>query len=268
MSSMTMLKTIQTLGLTGHAKRLKKLMVMLHVWPRGGFGYRHRKRAYQTLSGRGLEVGALHCPANVPSRCKVEYCDAHSKAESIKLFPEVESTLLVDVDYIANLDKDRLSAKVRPPYDFAIINHVIEHVANPMSVLEQLFEVVRPGGKLIISAPDKEYTFDKPRQLTPFSHILDEYQRGVSDVDDDHYLDFIRHTAPDIFNSGDAGSLANFLKSVRERREHAHVWNTESFLDFIEQSMRFLKIDAEVEFVSRAESNNIECFVMLKKAQK
>jgi len=191
MSSISLLKTVQTLGLTAHAKRLKKLMVMLRVWPKGGFGYRHRKQAYRSLAGRGLEVGALHCPADVPSHCKVEYCDAHSKAESIKLFPEVESSLLVDVDYIVNLDKDRLSTKVKPLYDFAIINHVIEHVANPLSVLEQLFEVVRPGGKLIVSAPDKEYTFDKPRDLTSFEHLRDEYKNGVSDVDDDHYLDSI-----------------------------------------------------------------------------
>jgi len=265
MGSATVLKLIKALGLTAYAKQLKKLLVRLRLWPKDGFGYRHRKQAYQLLSGRGLEIGALHCPANIPSNCKIEYCDAHSRQESAILFPEIESSLLVDVDYIVNLDRDRLLEKVQPPYDFAIINHVIEHVANPISVLEQLFAVTKPGGLVVISAPDKEFTFDKPRGLTDFPHLLEEYRQGVSSVGDDHYLDFIRHTAPDIFNSGDSSLLEETLKSVRDRREHAHVWNSESFLDFLTQSIAFLGIHATTEFVSTANTNNIECFVVLKK---
>jgi SAM-dependent methyltransferase len=267
MSATLTLKVIQKLGLTSHAKRLKKFMVRSKLWPKGGFGYSHRKQAYKLLSGRGLEVGALHCPANLPSRCKVEYCDAHSKEEAAKLFPEIESALLVDVDYIVNLDEDRLSEKVKPLYDFVIMNHVIEHVANPMSVLAQLFAVTRVGGYVVISAPDKEYTFDKPRQLTPFEHLLWEYEQKTDFVDDSHYLDFIRHTAPDIFNSGDKELLATTLASIRERREHAHVWDTESFLDFLKKSADYLKIKADIKFVSKAASNNIECFVLLKKVK-
>ena len=267
MSATLTLRLIQKFGLTSHAKRLKKLLVKLKLWPSGGFGYAHRKRAYNLLSGRGLEVGALHCPANLSGRCQVEYCDAHSKEEAAKLFPEIERDLLVDVDYIVNLDEDRLFEKVKPPYDFVIMNHVIEHVANPMSVLEQLFAITKAGGYVVISAPDKEYTFDKPRQLTAFEHLLSEYEQKTRFVDDSHYLDFIRHTAPDVFNSGDTALLGATLVSVRERREHAHVWNSESFLDFLVGSIVHLKINAKIEFFSKAGSNNIECFVLLKKAE-
>ncbi len=265
MSATLTLKLVRKFGLTSHVKRLKKVMVKLKLWPSGGFGYAHRKQAYKLLSGRGLEVGALHCPANLPSRCEIEYCDAHSKDDAAKLFPEIERDLLVDVDYIVDLDKDRLFDKVKPFYDFVIMNHVIEHVANPMAVLEQLFAVAKPGGYVLISAPDKDYTFDKPRQLTPFEHLRSEYEQKIQFVDDSHYLDFIRHTAPDIFNSGDTVLLATTLASVRERREHAHVWDSESFLDFLSRSLDFLKISATLEVVSKAGSNNIECFTLLKK---
>ncbi len=266
MSPTTTVKIIRALGLASFVKWLKKVLVGLKLWPRDGFRHKHRKQAYQLLSGRGLEIGALHFPANLPATCKIEYCDANSKQDSEKLFPELDSNLLVDVDYIVNLDEERLFPKVKPPYDFVIMNHVIEHVANPLSVLEQLFEVLGPGGLLIIAAPDKEFTFDKPRQLTSFSHLLDEYKRGVSFVEDDHYLDFIRHTAPEIFNSGDADMLAATLKSVRDRREHAHVWSSESFLDFLGESIKFLGVNAKIEYVSEARSNHVECFVLLRKA--
>jgi len=267
MSATLTLKLVKKFGLTSHVKRLKKLLVKLKLWPSGGFGYAHRKRAYKLISGRGLEVGALHCPASLPKHCKVEYCDAHSKEDAAKLFPEIEHDLLVDVDYIVNLDQDRLSDKVKPLYDFVIMNHVIEHVANPMSVLEQLFAVTNTGGYVVISAPDKEYTFDKLRQLTPFEHLRTEYEQKTYFVDDSHYLDFIKHTAPNIFNSCDSELLAATLASVRERREHAHVWDSESFLDFLARSLDYLKINAKIEFFSKAASNNIECFVLLKKSE-
>ena len=187
----------QASAASSYVKLLKRLLVKLHLKPNLGSRYAHRNQAYRLLSGRGLEVGALHCPAKLPEYCSVEYCDAHSKADSAKLFPEIEYGLLVEVDYLVNLDEDRLANRVKPLYDFVIMNHVIEHVANPLSVLEQLFTVVRPGGYVLVSAPDKWYTFDKPRQLTTFHHLYDEYQKGVTAVDDEHYLDFIRHTAPE-----------------------------------------------------------------------
>ncbi len=183
MLSVAVLRLIQRFRLTAYAKRFKKLLIRLHLWPKGGFGYAHRNQTYQLLSGRGLEIGALHFPANVPTRCEMEYCDAHSKAESVRLFPEIEPHALVEVNHLVNLDEQLLSVVVKPPYDFAIMNHVIEHVANPVLVLQELFAVVKPGGFVIVSAPDKEFTFDKPRQLTTNDHLFEEYMRDVSYVD-------------------------------------------------------------------------------------
>lgn len=265
MNSVTVLKTIDRLGLTAYAKRLKRLLVRIRLWPKGGIGYAHRTQAYKVLTGRGLEIGALHCPAIVPEGCVVKYCDAQSRQVSARLFPEIERSSFVDVNYLVNLDEEKLASKVEPPYDFVIMNHVIEHVANPMAVLQDLFAVVRQDGLVIISAPDKEFTFDKPRPLTPFNHLLSEYQNGVSHVEDDHYLDFVRHTSPDIHKSGDKELLADALKSARQRREHAHVWDTHSFLGFLKESLHFFGISVAFEFVSAAKDNNFECFVVLRK---
>lgn len=267
MNSVTVLKTIDRLGLTASAKRFKQLLIRIRLWPKTGIGYSHRIRAYKLLSGRGLEIGALNCPAIVPVGCIVQYCDAHSKEDSARLFPEIESRSLVNVAYLVNLDEEKLSSKVKPPYDFVIMNHVIEHVANPIAVLQELCAVVRPGGLVIVSAPDKEFTFDKPRLLTPFKHLLDEYHDSISYVDDDHYLDFIRYTSPSIYNSGDSELMANALKSARLRREHAHVWDTDSFLEFLKESINFFELNVAIEFTSPAKDNNFECFVVLKKLQ-
>jgi SAM-dependent methyltransferase len=240
-------------------------MQSLSLWPKKGFGYPHRDIAYSMLSGRGLEVGALNFPAAVPVGCVMEYCDARTKEESAAIFPEVVSGSLVTVNHVVDLDTESLSGIPAAPYDFVIMNHVIEHVACPIAVIEQLFSVLKDDGILVISAPDKEFCFDKSRPLTTFEHLLDEYHRGVNQVDDEHYLDFIRHIHPEIFYSEDRAAISNLLKLARSRREHAHVWDSPSFLVFLQRSIAHLGMNATILFESSAAENDLECMVVVRK---
>ena len=157
----------------------------------------HRKIGYQLLSGKGLEIGALHEKAELPAKCQVEYCDAITKEQAMKLFPEIKHHKLVDVKYICNLDEHGLNTFKNDAYDFIILSHVIEHVANPINVVKELFRVIKPGGIVLIAAPDKTYTFDKNRTITPFAHLLAEYKLGVKEVTDEHYIDFIKNVHPE-----------------------------------------------------------------------
>lgn len=267
MNSIRILRIIKRLGLTARAKRVRRLLQRLSLWPRKGFGYPHRDVAYAMLSGRGLEVGALDFPAAVPAGCVMEYCDAHTREEAAAIFPEVDGGSLVAVDHVIDLDTGSLSGITPCPYDFVIMNHVIEHVACPIAVIEQLFSVLKDDGILVISAPDKEFCFDKDRPLTTFEHLLDEYRRGVNHVDDDHYLGLIRHIHPDIFYGGDEVARSNLLKLVRSRREHAHVWNSQSFSEFLRLSIAHLGLNAPVIFESHASENNLECLIVARKAR-
>jgi ubiquinone/menaquinone biosynthesis C-methylase UbiE len=73
------------------------------------------------------------------------------------------------------------------------MNHVIEHVANPILVIAGLFRVVKKGAYVVISAPDKTCTFDRTRNLTTFDHLYDQYLNQVKLVADDHYHDFVEN---------------------------------------------------------------------------
>lgn len=265
MYSIKILRFIKLLGLTASAKRLRRLLQSLSLWPRKGFGYPHRDIAYAMLSGRGLEVGALNFPAAVPSGCVMEYCDARTKEESAAIFPEVDSGSLVTVNHVIDLDAGSLSSIPASPYDFVIMNHVIEHVACPIAVVEQLFSVLKDGGILVISAPDKEFCFDKNRPLTTFDHLLDEYRQGVNKVDDNHYLDLIRYIYPEIFYGEDSIALSNLLEQLRSRREHVHVWNSHSFLRFMQLSIDHLGLNASILLESAASENDLECLVVVRK---
>lgn len=265
MNSTKILRIIRKLGLTASAKRVRRSLQSLSLWPRKGFGYPHRNAAYAMLSGRGLEIGALNFPAAVPSGCVVEYCDAHTKEELAAIFPEVDRGSLVTVDYIVDLDAGSLSSIPAAPYDFVIMNHVIEHVACPIAVIEQLFSVVKDDGVIVISAPDKEFCFDKNRPLTTFEHLLDEYRHGVNKVGDEHYLDLIRYIHPEVFHSKDSIAISNLLKLLRSRREHVHVWNSQSFLKFMQLSIDHMGLNASILFESPASENDLECLVVVRK---
>lgn len=212
-----------------------------------GLHMEHRLLGYALLGGKGIEIGALHQPAQVPPHCQVAYCDAHSAQDIVRHFPELAALPLTHVDHIIDLDRSGLQAFADGQHDFVILNHVIEHVANPLAVLGECLRVLRPGGLLVLAAPDKDYTFDKPRVSTPFAHLQAEHQAGVNEVSDEHYAEFLRAVHPEVLEHGpDTWNAA--LHSVRLRREHAHVWNSAEFRDFIDQALPYLGWQAHPVF--------------------
>ena len=53
--------------------------------------------------------------------------------------------------------------------DFVIADHFIEHCQDPISALTIHFRVLKTGGILYMAVPDKRFTFDKDRPVTPTS---------------------------------------------------------------------------------------------------
>ena len=130
---------IATEFIKNHLRKILSIRLRVKL----GLALRHRAKGYAHLNGSGLEIGALHNPAQLKNSCTVEYADAINKSEAMHIFPEINPKDLVDVQYIIDLDKTGLMALKNMHYDFVIMNHVIEHVANPIDVLAELFRVVK-----------------------------------------------------------------------------------------------------------------------------
>lgn len=227
----------------------------------------HRKKGYQYLKGNGLEIGALHQPAALPKHCTVVYCDVCSREEAILNFPELNLGDLVHVDYISDLDNQGLNLFSAEQFDFVIFNHVIEHIANPIKIISELFRILKLQGYLVISAPDKRFTYDKNRALTPFFHLLEEYQNNITEITEEHYLDFLRGLYPHLFAPGgeQIQEIKRQLKQVKNRREHAHVWDSSTFSEFMSQSLYLLKIKADCVFKHLGDKNKFEYFSVWQK---
>jgi len=221
----------------------------------------HRKIGLSLLKGYGLEIGALHNTSPVPEGCIVEYFDVMTKAQAVEIFPEIDPSLIVEPKYIGDLDKNGLTQFEDEKFDFVILNHVIEHVANPIHVISEVFRIVKKLGLVVISCPDKRFAFDKDRNLTPFEHLLEEYYNEVDYVTDEHYIDFLSKVHPEVMKLP-PDQIRIHIENVRRRREHAHVWNSKTFKDFLERTFSLLKINAICVYESDGDENQFEYFAV------
>ena len=112
--------------------------------------------------GRGVEIGALWRKFPVPSRAAVYYVDRISDADLQQHYAEVTQPI-VPPDVVA--DATRLPF-LPASLDFVIASHVLEHLPFPLAALRHWYDVLRPGGVLLLKIPDKRYTFDVKRERT------------------------------------------------------------------------------------------------------
>jgi SAM-dependent methyltransferase len=224
---------------------------VFHV-SRGGHvsGSRTKRTVAAThLRGEGVEFGALHQPLEVDRRrCVVHYADRLSKEQAEAQFPELRGVFdadVVDPDIIVDLNRSDLSELRSFAFDFFIANDVIEHLANPVRFLANLHDVMKPGAILFLSVPDRDYTFDRDRDLTTAEHLWEEFERDVTTVSTAHMRDFIEHTEPARLPRN-PWRRRRLYRVHRERSIHVHVWTQASFDDFLARTCERLSLTFEI----------------------
>ena len=224
-----------------------------------------RQAGYNLLSGKGLELGPFEHPAKLPSGCTVEYCDRISTQEAAKLFPEVNVRTLPNIQHIFDLDVDGLRQFADASYDFFIFTHVIEHLVNPIRALEEIMRVLKPGGKLAIAAPDKDFTFDRERPLSPFDRLRKRYEEKAFQTTPYDYYDVAKYNHPELMSLSPA-ELEPHLKVFESRREHLSIWTSESFRQFLAASFKLLNVNARPIYEVTGDDNSLEYFAIWEKA--
>ena len=210
--------------------------------------------------GEGIEIGALDHKTSVPDGVKVYYVDKHPVDKLRVMYPELADKPLVDADILD--DGETLDSIEDKFYDFIIAKHMIEPCRNPIGTLKTFLRVLKVGGIIYLGVPDKRYTFDFERSITPLEHIIRDYEEGPEWSHLSHYEDWVRVV--------EKVSEEQFSTRVQElydqdRDLHFHVWTSQDFLELLIFCQRQLAFNFEIEFFK---NYDIECIAILRKTQK
>lgn len=148
--------------------------------------------------GEGLEIGALMWPVVTRDQGRVTYVDWTDTAtlrEKYAGSDVVDPALIVEVDAIWGEKTLAQAVGAGRQFDYVIASHVIEHVPDLVAWLNEIFEVLKPGGQIRLVVPDKRFTFDFFRRETELSDILNAHllkaRRPLPGLILDYCLNFV-----------------------------------------------------------------------------
>ena len=228
-----------------------------------------RRYLVRHCAGHGLELGPGHSPYPLTyPGASARYVDRWEPDQNRSLFPELgDGATFPKPHLVANLDEDRLSMVDDNSQDFIIASHVLEHVADPVGLLADMHRALKPGGALLILLPDRRRTFDDGRAGTTVDHVVAEYHRGVTRVDDAHIEEFLRATGEDV-DAVAPGDRSALFELHRQRSIHVHCWTEDEWSELLEICIGELRQSWElVEVLNNADvPGSIEFGMVLTKS--
>ena len=213
-----------------------------------GFTEARAAIASMFLSGAGLEIGAFTQPTDLPPEATVEYYDRFSPEVLRKFYDESCGRPLVAPTYFGNAQSLEGLPKGKS-FDFIIANHVIEHLEDPIAFLKGLAGALKPAGRLMLIAPNKRFSFDKGRQLTPYDHLLDDHHGGAGRNRMPHFLEWV--SSIDGLTGSAADQHARKLESA-DFSIHFHVWDENAFAGFVVRAAQEFNLGLALLFAYNA----------------
>lgn len=219
-----------------------------------------RELAARFLCGEGLEIGPLHLPLKMPPGARARYVDRMPVERLREEYPELAGWELTPVDLID--DGEALATVPEGSQDFVVANHFLEHCEDPIGTIATHLGKLRPGGVLFYAVPDKRYTFDFRRPVTPLEHMVADHEQGPERSRRQHYDEWAEQV---VFEEGESEDE----RQARARRLeaegysiHMHVWTQAEFLALILAARERLDEAFELEAAAR---QGIELVVVLRK---
>ncbi len=129
-------------------------------------------------TGRGAEIGPLNLPLLSKHDTNVLYVDHLDTAGIRAKYSYLTDIAEVDRPMVNNSLEDTLRGDA--PLDYVVASQVMEHVPSPIRWMNEIAGVLRVGGLLSISLPDRRMTFDLYREETRASDMIAAYLQDLT----------------------------------------------------------------------------------------
>lgn len=210
--------------------------------------------------GRGVEIGALWRRFPLPRRARVWYIDRLGGEGLEEHYPELRGRI-IQPDLLA----DAAELPLAPAsLDFLIASHLLEHLQFPLAALRAWYNLLAPGGVLLLRVPDKRYTFDKRRVRTSLAHLLSEHDDPKLFGLRDHYADFVANVA-DL--RPDTQEFEQTIDDLMRRNYsiHFHAWIDDDVREIVDFTQSAWRLEWDLVVFRRARSYRKETTVLLRR---
>jgi 2-polyprenyl-3-methyl-5-hydroxy-6-metoxy-1,4-benzoquinol methylase len=142
----------------------------------------------------GAEIGPLCSPLVTRDQGRVFYVD-YTSADYLKAKyandPAVDVSKIVEVDALWGDKSLKEALGEDVVLDYVIASHVVEHVPDLVTWLDEVGSVLKPSGELCLAVPDRRFTFDYARGETRISDVLTAYLLRARVPQPHEVLDFV-----------------------------------------------------------------------------
>ncbi len=158
-------------------------------------------RAELDVAGRGIELGPLDKP--IMSKRDghrveiVDYLDTAGLREryGAELHVGVDVSLIEEVDHVSQGQSLTELVGNEGAYEWIVASHVIEHIPDLVSFLQDVERMLSPTGRLGLVIPDKRYCFDHYGELTTTGQIVDAFVERRTRPTAGQVIDYFARTA-------------------------------------------------------------------------
>jgi len=220
------------------------------------------------LWGKGIEIGALNYPLSIEHNARIVsrlFVDRYRRADLLGLFGELAPVAdqVPETDVLCDIIGG-LAPFQNGCLDFVIACHLIEHVPDPIFLMQEFWRALRTGGRLFLAVPDKRYiASDQRRENTLLAHVIEDHRCRVRIAEDDHIEDCLRGARLEI--PAEENARRNLFDFHRAQSLHLHVWDTPGFCEFLQYCLAVHSPFRLVDFSLPADNARREMIFVLEK---
>ena len=138
--------------------------------------------------------------------------------------------------------------------NFLVANHFFEHCQNPIRTLLNLARVLQQGGVIFMAVPDKRYTRDLPRPVTPYETLRQAFLSNQRDQPEILFREWAESWEG---LTGEAARVRGDQLMDQQYSIHYNVWALSDLLDFLLRAKAEFHLPFEITSVVSSENENI-----------